>query len=138
MTALFLESSDHLGCMIDSFERNGADEEPDPERREQLRGRLQAILDGGGTANAVSVVPTDAGTACRCIDADDLPIASDNWHISLRLARDTLRNGLDPLSFLRYMDTFGKIVRVEVVPDVLSIEEMAAMIALANGRTAES
>ena len=119
MTALFLEACDHLGCMVDSFEESGVDAEPDPERRERLRQRLQAILDGGETANAVAVVPTDVEVAVRDLDPDGPPVASDNWHISLRLARDTLRNGLDPLSFFRYMEKFGKIVRAEVVPDGL-------------------
>jgi two-component system chemotaxis sensor kinase CheA len=46
-------------------------------------------------------------------------VASDNWHISLRFARDVLRNGMDPLAFIRYLGNMGKIVHIAVLPDAL-------------------
>ena len=40
-------------------------------------------------------------------------IDSDNWHISLKFGPDVLRNGMDPLSFFRYLNTIGRIVNIE-------------------------
>lgn len=44
-------------------------------------------------------------------------IASDNWHISVRFGRDTFRNGMDPLSFLRYLGTIGEIAHIVTTYD---------------------
>lgn len=46
-------------------------------------------------------------------------VENDNWHISLRLHPEVLRNGLDPLSFLRYLNTIGTIRHVETLMDEL-------------------
>jgi two-component system chemotaxis sensor kinase CheA len=40
--------------------------------------------------------------------------ARDNWVISLDFKEDALRNGMDPLSFIRYLATLGTIVEVIV------------------------
>ncbi|MGZ5781395.1 MAG: chemotaxis protein CheA, partial [Burkholderiaceae bacterium] len=45
--------------------------------------------------------------------------STDNWHISLRFSSDVLKNGMDPLSFLRYLQTIGSIVGIVTVPDGL-------------------
>ncbi|RMU59950.1 Chemotaxis sensor histidine kinase CheA, partial [Pseudomonas savastanoi pv. glycinea] len=39
------------------------------------------------------------------------------WHISLRFGVDVFRNGMDPLSFLRYLNTLGQMVQVTTVTD---------------------
>jgi two-component system chemotaxis sensor kinase CheA len=49
--------------------------------------------------------------------ADD----ADNWHISLRFGRDVLRNGMDPLSFIRYLGTLGTITGIVTLPDALPL-----------------
>ncbi len=41
----------------------------------------------------------------------------ENWHLSLRFGRDVLRNGLDPLSFIRYLAKIADIVDVDVFFD---------------------
>jgi len=37
------------------------------------------------------------------------------WHISLRLASDCLKNGMDPLSFIRFLSTIGEIRHIETI-----------------------
>ena len=36
---------------------------------------------------------------------DSKRVAADTWHISVRFGPDVLRNGMDPLSILRYLGT---------------------------------
>ena len=49
----------------------------------------------------------------------------DNWHISLRFGRDVLRNGMDPLSFIRYLGTLGTVVSIITLADEMpDAEEM--------------
>jgi two-component system chemotaxis sensor kinase CheA len=48
---------------------------------------------------------------------DDSCAHTDNWHVSIRFGRDTMREGFDPLSFLRYLGTLGEIVRIVTLAD---------------------
>ena len=41
------------------------------------------------------------------------------WHLSLRFGLDALRNGLDPLAFLRYLGTLGTVLACHTVADEL-------------------
>jgi two-component system chemotaxis sensor kinase CheA len=50
---------------------------------------------------------------------DEAAAATDQWHISLRFGRDSLRDGMDPLSFLRYLETLGEITHIVTVADDL-------------------
>ncbi|MFY9513515.1 MAG: chemotaxis protein CheA, partial [Rubrivivax sp.] len=43
----------------------------------------------------------------------------EHWHISLRFGADVLRNGMDPLSFIRYLATLGTIERIVTLPDAV-------------------
>jgi len=57
------------------------------------------------------------------IPDDTLPdskLAEDNgnfWHISLRLSTDCLRNGMDPLSFIKFLTSLGEIKHIETIVD---------------------
>jgi two-component system chemotaxis sensor kinase CheA len=42
-----------------------------------------------------------------------------HWHISLRFGPEVLKNGMDPLSFIRYLQTLGSIVYLETLTDAL-------------------
>jgi two-component system chemotaxis sensor kinase CheA len=37
---------------------------------------------------------------------------NNNWHISVHFGPNVLRNGMDPLSFIRYLGTIGRIVHI--------------------------
>jgi len=39
------------------------------------------------------------------------------WHISLRLSADCLRNGMDPLSFIKFLASLGEIKHIESITD---------------------
>lgn len=56
---------------------------------------------------------------------NDLLVKNENWHISLRMGRDALRDGMDPLSILGFLGTLGEIVRVITLTDAIpSVSEM--------------
>ncbi len=40
---------------------------------------------------------------------------SDQWHISLRFSHDVLTAGMDPISFLRYLGSFGQLLGVTLI-----------------------
>lgn len=43
----------------------------------------------------------------------------DTWHISLRFAAEVLQNGMDPASFIRYLNTLGEVTQIETLFDTL-------------------
>ncbi|MYM92170.1 chemotaxis protein CheA, partial [Rugamonas sp. FT82W] len=45
--------------------------------------------------------------------------ASNYWHLSLRFGAEVFKNGMDPLSFLRYLGQLGTIVGLETLADAL-------------------
>ncbi|SFB44944.1 MULTISPECIES: chemotaxis protein CheA [unclassified Pseudomonas] len=107
LIALLLKCGDHMLELIDVVASRG--ETPTPaalERGETLREALSDYQPlRTATADVVpAAVHDDTG-------ADVL------WHISLRFGVDVFRNGMDPLSFLRYLDTLGQMVQVTTLTD---------------------
>lgn len=45
----------------------------------------------------------------------DLGVQNPFWHLSLRFSENVLQNGMDPLSFLRYLATLGEIQALETL-----------------------
>ena len=53
--------------------------------------------------------------------------ASGVWHLSLRFGPDALRNGLDPLSFIRYLDSLGEVRHIATLaPALPPLEDLDA------------
>ncbi|MFA7525845.1 MAG: Hpt domain-containing protein, partial [Acidithiobacillus sp.] len=46
-------------------------------------------------------------------------VQTGNWHISLRFGLDTFRDGMDPLSFVRYLEQIGEIIGIITLTDSL-------------------
>jgi len=115
--ALLLEVGDYLSALIDGVARREPPAAELSARGEALVVRLRDFL--APAAAAVPAAPSaPAPTAAPAGGAptDDL-VASDHWHISLRFGPDVLRNGMDPLSVLRYLGTLGEIVGLVTVAD---------------------
>jgi two-component system chemotaxis sensor kinase CheA len=108
LVGIMLECHDHLAQLIGDIQ---SEVEESPESKlngEQILGRLAPFL-GGGLAKAPAPEPVAAAPKPR--DHFETP-GRDCWHLSLRFSRDVLRNGMDPLSFVRYLATIGEIVHL--------------------------
>src|SRR5690606_9465343 len=70
-------------------------------------------------AAAPTLVPAEVDERGRVDVLQGEAVSSDLWHISLRPNADVLRNGLDPLSFLRYLAKLGRIVYLHTLTDGL-------------------
>jgi two-component system chemotaxis sensor kinase CheA len=125
LVALLLESRDHIGTLVDHAAQG---DEPDAGSERisvELIARLNTYLGhkeepaaakGGMPVEHAPQIEREGGHS----------VVTDNWHISLRFGQDTLRNGMDPLSFVRYLGTFGQIVHivtvVEAVPPMSQLD----------------
>jgi len=96
---------------------------------------MAALLTGadelGDLVTALQDDP-DTGSAPGGPDADDAhkPPATPGeplWRLTLRMGADALRNGLDPLSFIRHLGTLGTLCTVQTRDDRLpALEELDA------------
>ncbi|QHI97504.1 chemotaxis protein CheA [Xylophilus rhododendri] len=100
LVQLLLSCADHLAGCIRALAAGQA--EPDEAARARpLQQRLQAYL--GAEAGATPVAVPEAGAqAAQATTAGD-------WRIALGFGPDVLRNGMDPLSFVRYLQRLGEL-----------------------------
>ncbi|QXG23319.1 chemotaxis protein CheA [Pseudomonas viridiflava] len=114
LIAVLLKSGDHMLELIDVVASRGEQLQAAAlEREAALRQALQAYQ--APAQAAAQPVKTETVSD---IQAERL------WHISLRFGVDVFRNGMDPLSFLRYLNTLGQMVQVTTVTDSIpTVEE---------------
>lgn len=125
MLSLLLTCGDYIGSLLSAVEDGSEASEPNAGLREHLLGQLNEYLVG---ESAESVEPLPAAPTLALAEIEERgrvdvlqseAVSSDLWHISLRPNADVLRNGLDPLSFLRYLLKLGRIVYLHTLTDGL-------------------
>jgi two-component system chemotaxis sensor kinase CheA len=117
MIALMLGCCDHIGALVQAVESGQRNADPALDQRaEPLLAQLHALLGNPATAHAAAAPPAapaqPAGVSRSVGDAD-------NWHISIAFGEGVLKNGMDPLSFLRYLGTLGTIIGIAALPDAM-------------------
>ncbi|VVP58927.1 chemotaxis protein CheA [Pseudomonas fluorescens] len=116
LVALLLECGDHMQELVNVVAAQGGQlDTPAQVRESGLRQRLKTYQGSPLESSVTFVAPFNADYLTH-IGADEV-VASDLWHISLRFGQDVLRNGMDPLSFLRYLNSLGEIVRITTLAD---------------------
>jgi two-component system chemotaxis sensor kinase CheA len=120
LVVLLLSCFDHLSGMTDALE--GGQVEADAAMTRQgdvLLAQLQRYLDAdnaGAPGVGGAVVTQEPALLERIGGATG---HNDHWHISLRFGRGVLQNGMDPISFLRYLGRIGRIVQIATLPDAM-------------------
>ncbi|KRP45836.1 two-component system, chemotaxis family, sensor kinase CheA [Pseudomonas libanensis] len=107
LIALLLKCGDHMLELVEVVANRG--EVPTPaalERGEALREALSAYQPMRTVTASVETAEVADDTAVEVL-----------WHISLRFGVDVFRNGMDPLSFLRYLETLGQVLQVTTLTD---------------------
>jgi len=129
LIVLLLACCDHLSGMISALEagQTEADAAMLAEGKPliaQLRVQMGQPAEGDGHGSA-------GGTGGQLV-ADQHPGvermgepggASDAWHLSLRFGPDVLRDGMDPLSFIRYLGQIGRVVGIVTLADAIPAAE---------------
>ncbi len=113
ISATLLESLDQVGALLAEVNLEQGSPEV-AERSEALAARLRALHGHGPSAAGPAA---GRGNADVPGDADPAPQGSPLWHLSLRFGPDALRNGLDPLAFLRYLGTVARVDTIRTLAD---------------------
>jgi two-component system chemotaxis sensor kinase CheA len=119
---LTLACGDYIGDLVDAVDAGATPPVPEDDPRgadlmARLRRRLELDPTRAGTPAGAAPAAHDAA---RTAPADGTPPeagGADHWHLSLRFGRDVLRNGMDPLSFIRYLGTLGTLLHVETLAE---------------------
>ncbi|WP_234409374.1 chemotaxis protein CheA [Ideonella sp. B508-1] len=112
LVGLLLESRDHMSLQIDAIGRGeAASEAAWAERNAPLLARLRHHL-GLSAVAAPCASPAEPA-------AETATAGADHWHLSLRFGSEVLRNGMDPLSFIRYLGKLGTLTGVVTMADTL-------------------
>ncbi|HTK01098.1 MAG TPA: chemotaxis protein CheA [Bordetella sp.] len=116
LVVLMLGCNDYIGRLVERVAEGCEDDDPDlAGEAAGLLERLGAHLDTPAADTACGA--TQAGAyrgdngGYPGADGDTLGTA-DHWHISLRFHEGVLRNGMDPLSFVRYLHKLGQVTGV--------------------------
>ncbi len=139
VAAALLQSRDQIERLLGEVRDGGADPAL-AERSVRLGAQLRALKTGqtepstaagaDGAAAALSepaAAPADGeATLDTTAGADGVDAAPSptHWQISLRFGADALRNGLDPLAFIRYLDTLGEVLAIHTITDALPTLEL--------------
>lgn len=122
---LLLDCKDHITTLIEAVAQGATPEAGDGEA---LLARLEGVLAPAGS----EVVTTARGGTTLATAPEAAPnpepqvhasgggaLGTEHWHLSLRFGTEVLKNGMDPLAFINYLSTLGRIVHLETVSDAL-------------------
>ncbi len=126
LIAALLPCCDHIELLVRAVAAGDLDPDPDTtESGQLLLEQLQTFLDGPDASlqQVTSYTEEPAHVETMLGSAQE----SGNWHISLRFGEDSLRNGMDPLSFIRYLATLGEITHLTTISSAMpDAEQMDA------------
>lgn len=120
LVSTLLRCGDYLGQLVDAIQAGTEAEDPDPLTRERLLDALRGTLGEAAPASPPSGVPQMAEVRIERDEGGPL-VQNEYWHISLRFGHDVLRLGLDPISFLQYLESLGRIVHLYTLYDELPV-----------------
>jgi len=83
-------------------------------RGEELLSGLRAYSTAKNTANDLP-----AASDAQLESSGGGMVGHDCWHISIRFGDNVLREGMDPLAFLRYLSGFGEIAHITTLLDAM-------------------
>jgi two-component system, chemotaxis family, sensor kinase CheA len=120
IAALLLEGRDQMGALIAEVKTGQAD--PAVAAHSELLGqKLRALRVPAGATAATAKAPAAAAPAAA------QPADAGCWHVSVRFSIDALRNGLDPLAFIRYLGSVGELRACHTLSEAVPpLEELDA------------
>jgi len=117
LVSLVLECHDHLSALISGLQNGDGETSASQAEGTALVQRLLPFLEGRpGPENGHPV-------ATRPVKGGAAEPEPGSWHISARFSPDVLRNGMDPLSFLRFLATLGRILHLSPILESMPMGE---------------
>jgi len=112
LIGLLLGCRDHIERLVDIASDNAEMDSDTRVQGEALAARLSQCM-----GESAATLPVETGSPLESVGGGQM--AGDVWHISLRFGQDVLKDGMDPLSFIRYLATLGEIRHLTTLTDAL-------------------
>lgn len=116
LVAVFLDVCDHMGALVELI---AAGAEPSTEVHQRSAELVTQLKQLAGLPSALVPAPLAKVNVATVHQQVPGGVDSDNWHLSLRFNPDVLKNGMDPVAFIRYLTTLGDIVSIVTLTDAL-------------------
>ena len=114
LVSLLLSCKDHVESLLAPVGSPGARVDPSIEARgNELLTALRKVTDAGGAPSGSSA-HGGSETAARSAAA-----GLADWQVRVRFGSGVLTSGMDPLGFIRYLQTFCEILELKVLDDTL-------------------
>jgi two-component system chemotaxis sensor kinase CheA len=120
---VLLKSGDHMSALVNEVIANDnqictALLETSGELISQLNAFMQQ-------ASSEMIISNTSDNRIETLDCDEQVATNNNWHISLRFGVDVFKQGMDPISFFKYLQQIGSIISLTVLPDKIpSLEDI--------------
>ncbi|WP_129648614.1 chemotaxis protein CheA [Peristeroidobacter agariperforans] len=108
LAAILLECRDHIEHLVNAVADGKSDDVQLATRGESLLQKLSARAGGPAAAHTTASTTPVAPAAGHAL-----------WRIHVQFHAEVLRNGMDPLSFIRYLGTLGDIVALKLLTERL-------------------
>ena len=111
LVELLLTCCDHIGLLIAVVAEAGeALDAQQAAAGAAIAAALRSLLGEAAAADAAMPAVCEA----RLAASGGGLLEGDYWHLSLVFGREVLKNGMDPISFIRYLSTIGDIVSLRI------------------------
>ncbi len=117
LVALLLGCCDHMRALTDEVAAGRT--APDAALQQQGEPLLAALRKHLAPAATAAPAATSPVAATAPLPGSSGDGNHTTWHLSVRFGADVLRNGMDPLSFIRYLGTLGEIKAIVTLADAL-------------------
>jgi len=115
LVSLLLSCKDHVESLLVPVGSAGASIDPEVEARgAELLTALRKVTEGASAPGAKPASDASTNVVTRPAVA-----ATADWHVRVRFGAGVLASGMDPLGFIRYLQTFCEILELQVLDDTL-------------------
>ncbi len=118
LLSIFLPCRDHIAVLVENARLGEKNDAACLAQGKVLLDSLQPWLEPSLTQTKENTPATNAVNA-HAASQSGADTNHDAWHISVRFGPDLLRNGMDPLSILRFLRTMGEISHITTITDHL-------------------
>lgn len=108
LIGVLLRAGDHLGVMLDKVAAGQL--EADAELQPETDAVLELLKEFHSDDHPAPSARNDVS-----LDVDNPPSDEDSWLIRVMFGRDILRNGMEPLAFLRHLATLGDVLQIQAL-----------------------
>ena len=117
LLSLLLPCRDHINLLVDNArQQKKGDAQCDLEGRTLLAQLNPWLASNHEVLDTLNNTPQNAAGRPPHVIQSKI-IDTDAWHISVRFGRHLLRNGMDPLSIIRFLNTLGEIKHITTISD---------------------